>query len=183
MSMCKQCEKKPIYEFTNQRKLCANCFVRWFQKKVLYTIRKFEMIKNGDVVGYKKSTAVYDVVLEDVLKMFAEKGHVELVKLPNKKATKIAKSDTTDSVADEIVHEVVSGDLKKEGIKPKEGKIIRPLYLFLDKEVLLYAKLRGLKYKVEKKEVKDKLGKFVDELEKKHPEIRHAIVNGMLEIK
>ena len=105
-----------------------------------------------------------------------------MVKLPNKKATKIAKSDTTDSVADEIVHEVVSGDLKKGGIKPKKGKIIRPLYLFLDKEVLLYAKLRGLKHASAQptRPKQDRLEKFVDELEEKHPEIRHAIVNGML---
>ena len=207
--MCKQCEIKPVYEFTNQRKLCAMCFVRYFQKKVLYTIRKFEMVKSGDVIGYFGGTTQWctlrahknlqagtpknlftkgmdfkDVVLEDVLKMFAEKGHVEVVKLPSrKKITKIAYTDTTDSVADEIVHEVVEkgvsahppvslvkskcppnsrprstgaiGGFAKSLAHPESAKlIIRPLYLFLDKEVLLYAKLRKLHLRVYTKEVR-----------------------------
>ena len=182
--MCKQCEKKPVYEFTNQRKLCANCFIRYFQKKVLYTIRKFGMIRSGDVVGFKNGTGLKDVVLEDVLNMFAEKGHVGVVKFPNKKTTKLALPDTTDSVAGEIVHEVVGGEVSAHPPTQKRGNLpilIRPLYLFLDKEVLLYAKLRGLKF-VKKEEKKDKLGKFIDELEKKHPELKRAVVNGMLNI-
>ncbi len=208
--MCKQCEKKPVYEFTNQRKLCANCFVRWFQKKVLYTMRKFEMIKSGDIIGYfgtqgctpkniqkniftkgivgfEKGNTFRDVVLEDVLKMFAEKAPVELKKIPasqidiidNKKVSKIAIAQTTDLASYEIVDSLVNKNLKK--VLPTDKKIIKPLYLFLDEEVLLYAKLRELKYR-EVKVKKDKLSVFIDELEIKHPEIKRAVVNGLLEM-
>ncbi len=232
--MCKQCEKKPVYEFTNQRKLCAMCFVRWFQKKVLYSIRKFEMIRSGDVVGFRKGNNLRDTVLEDVLKMFAEKAPVKIVKLPNNKVNKIAVPDTTDFVADEIVHEIVEGRVSAHPLvslmknkcppthpqggastssRPKNVKlIIRPLYLFLDKEVLLYAKLRKLKFvsvpscsrlgsgahrshpsapsaqtknartKTLAHPEKDKLSEFIDELEEKHPEIKQAVVKGMLRI-
>ena len=272
--MCKQCEIKPVYEFTNQRKLCNLCFIKYFQKKVLYTIRKFGMIQMGDtvslrswhknlsrgIVGYRKAPLgvpqnsefggndFRDVVLEDVLKVFAGKGNVELVRLPahlhsqvnrgvinskklgvngtsvkrlgetsrrvvnnrakrDKLLNKIAISSTLDQEADEIVHEIIKGNIKKLNVKPVEKKIIKPLYLFLDEEVLLYAKLRNAGAKFEKnKETplptgipkegtrtssrpqntkcrgKDEIGEFINELEKKHPEIKRAIVNGWLKL-
>jgi len=180
--MCKLCETNPVYEFTNKRKLCKRCFVKWFQKKVLYTIRKFGMINNGDIVGYKKSKNFKSVVLENVLKMLAEKGNVKVVKLPSRKINKIAVLSTIDLEAEEIIKEIIKGDLKKlDEIKSVVNKIIKPLYLFLDKEILLYAKLKGLKYKKEKLE-KDKISKFIDETEKKHPEVKRAIVNSFLKL-
>ena len=181
--MCKQCETKPVYEFTNQRKLCKNCFIKYFQKKVLYTIRKFKMIKRDDVIGYENNKGFRGVVLEDVLKMFSKKAMVELVKMPTKKkVNKIAVASTIDLESNEIVNEIIKGNLKKfKKIKPVEGKSIKPLYLFLDKEVSLYANLKDLKF-IKKKQKKDKILEFVDELEKKHPEIKRAVVNSYLKI-
>ena len=176
--MCKLCETKPVYEFTNQRKLCKTCFVRWFQKKVLYIIRKFEMISKNDVVRFENKGDFQGVVLEDVLKMFSEKAIVELVKLPTKKKLdKIAIASTTDLEADKIIHFLIKGEEKLE--PAVDNKIIKPLYLFLDKEVLLYAKLRNLKFK--KTNVKlDKISEFIDELEKTHPEVKQAVVGSYL---
>jgi hypothetical protein len=46
---------------------------------------------------------------------------------------------------------------------------------------LLYAKLKNLKYKnIKKKE--DKLNNFLNNFEKKHPEVKRAIVNSILEL-
>lgn len=189
--MCKQCQTKPVYEFTNQRKLCGRCFVNYFQKKVLYTIRKFGMIRNGDAVGYFSSNHFRRVVLEDVLEMFAERANVELVK--NGKKGKLAISSTLDSESEGIIQSLINGKEKDlEKFKPVSGKIIKPLYLFSDEEVLLYAKLRVLCFdschyaklrklkfrKIEKP--KDKISEFLDGLEKKHPEVKRAIVNGYL---
>lgn len=186
--MCKICEIKPVYEFTNKRKICKNCFIRYFQKKFLYIIRKFEMINRGDTVGYNNECGFRDVVLEDLLKMFSEKGIVEIVKLlksevgSRKSDFKFAISSTIDFEADKIVHILVKGDVKNlKEIAPTNKKIIKPLYLFLDKEVLLYAKIKKLKFKKEKKSG-DELSMFVESLEKKHPEIKRAILNSYLEL-
>ena len=65
--MCKQCEKNPVYEFTNKRKLCKNCFIDYFHKKILYTIRKFNMIRREDAVGYKKQDDFKGVVLGNMI--------------------------------------------------------------------------------------------------------------------
>jgi len=46
---------------------------------------------------------------------------------------------------------------------------------------LLYAKLKKLKFK-NQKEQKNEISLFVDDLEKKHPEIKRAIVNNYLEL-
>ena len=180
--MCKQCELKSVYEFTNQRKLCKLCFIHWFEKKVLYTIRKFGMIKSGEVVGYCRGKDVRSAVLENVLKMFAGKGRVEVVK--GGQGTKIALPDTLDSVSYNIVEEIINGKVKElEKFKPVCGKVIRPLCLFLDKEVLLYAKLRGLKYSAGvPPTLSAQLINFINELEIKHPEIKNAIVNGWLKM-
>jgi len=220
INMCKQCEKNPVYKFTNKRKLCRSCFIKYFQKKVLYTTRKFNLIKQGDVVGYKNEKDFRGVVLEHILKMFADKWMIELVNLsqfltqtnkqliknsptptersirlinPKKsrasvnergklKVNKIAVASTIDLEADKIIHILIQGkveELKK--VAPIEGKIIKPLYLFLDREVLLYAQLKRLKFKKVKPK-KDKISKSINELEKKHPEIKRAIVKGYLEL-
>jgi len=151
------------------------------------------MISKNDVVGYENNEGFREVVLEDVLKMFAEKARIELVKLPTKsahfvrtpkhfsrkmftKGNKIAIASTTDLEADKIVHALIKNEKLSSAV---EDKIIKPLYLFLDKEVLLYAKLRNLKFR--KTNIKlDEISKFVNELEKTHPEIKQAVVGSYL---
>lgn len=182
--MCKQCEKNPVYEFTNKRKLCKKCFIRYFQKKFLYTLRRFKMIKRGDVVGYAEKSDFHSVVLKDSLGFFSESGIIEVVKLPSKKNNKVAMASSFDSESDKFVHSLVKenmNNLKQFSPVDFEKKTIKPLYLFSDKEILLYAKLRRLSYK-EFKHKKDKLSLFIDSLEKKHPEIKRAIINSYLEL-
>jgi len=185
--MCKLCEIKPVYQFTNKRKVCKNCFIQYFQKKVLYTIRKFKLANHSDIIGYKDNRTFQDVVLEDVLKIFSTKSRAEIIKLPSKKKTnKIAISNTLDFEAEKIVHTLVKEDISKlkdvASIQKIKNKVyIKPLYLFLDEEVLLYAKLKNLKFKKISSK-KDKLTLFVEDLEKKHPEIKRAILNYYLEL-
>ncbi len=159
------------------------------------------MVKPNDVIGYdvsstqgctpkniQKNIFTRGIVLEDVLKMFAKKTMVELVELPSRKhLDKIAIASTIDLEANEIIHTLIQGNIKDlKNLKPVNGKIIKPLYLFLDKEVLLYAKLKKLKFKKEAvrssllgKNV-GKISIFINKLEKKHPEVKRAIVNSYL---
>ncbi len=183
--MCKVCETKPVYEFTNQRKLCSRCFVRWFEKKFLYIIRRFAMIRQGDVIGYESKGDFREAVLEYLLKMFSEKINIKLIKPSSReKINKTAVSDSADFIAYKITDFIINKKLNKkstEELSPKNKSVIRPLYLFLDKEVLLYAKLKKLKFR-KPKEKKNKTSKVIDELERKHPEIKNAIVKGCLEV-
>ncbi len=173
---------KYVYEFTNQRKLTKAEFLKWFSKKALYTIRKFKMIKKGDKVYYENKRNFKDVVLEDILKRFSEKGNIVLLKNKASTYNKIAISSTLDSESESFISKLIKE--KPENFKnltPISGKIIKPLYLFLDKEVLLYAKLQKLKFK--KSSFKEtRFSEIINNLEKKHPEIKFSIIKGYLEL-
>lgn len=212
--MCKLCEKNTVYEFTNKRKLCKKCFMAYFQKKVFYTIRKFNMIKREDTIGYKKENDFKGMVLEDILNFVNERANFNLVKLPSKweppagssirdparfglsealqsrsqlqhpnrklKASKIAVDSSIDSESSKIIRTLINGNVSElKKFLPVYSNIIKPLYLFLDEEILLYAKLKNLKFS-KKTDKKDKIKSFEDEFEKKHPEIKRAIVNSLL---
>lgn len=191
--MCKQCELKPVYEFTNKRKVCGNCFVNYFNKKVLYTIRKFKMADHSSVIFLDNSKGFREVVLEDVLKMFVLKSGAQLIRKKTKNCLTVV-GDSTDVIAEEIIDCMFEGNLEKMKIRPigseqvqassaknvkRGGKIIRPLYLMLDREILLYAKLKKLKFK-EIQETKSKFEYFTKAMEEKHPELKHAIVKSYL---
>lgn len=174
--MCKQCEEKPVYEFTNQRKLCKNCFVKWFEKKFLYTIRKYKMFEKGDKVFYNNKIKDFEVI-DYLIKEYSKRGTIQFSK---NRPNKIILGETTDSLA----YKILKGFFKKKNKKDfliVNKKTINPLALFLNQEVELYAKLKKLKIKKEI-EKKDKFEIFVDSLEKKHPEVKRAILNWSLEI-
>ena len=121
-------------------------------------------------------------VLERILFFIDDKSGVEITRLPSKRTDKIAVYSSADSEAGEIMHDIIEGSssfLKKE--MPVEGKIIKPLYLFLDDEILLYAKLKKIRFKEERKK-NNKIEGFLDSLEKKHPEVKRAVVNSLLEL-
>lgn len=183
--MCKICETKPVYEFTNKRKLCKTCFIKWFEKKFLYTIRKFEMIKKKDKIGYYNKSDFRSTVLRELLKMFTQKSRVKLVNLSKNrfKVNKIAIPETTDSQAEEIINTLIKHKATKiKNHLPVLKKEIKPLYLFLDKEILLYAKLKKLKFKKTIKQKKENLSKLINKLENNHPEIKRAIINSNLKL-
>ena len=138
------------------------------------------MIKRGDLIYIKRENNFRYVVLLDRLKHFSEKGVIKIVS--RKKANKITDADTTDLISDKIIHEILSGNVKRfKEFSPIDKKTIKPLYLFLDKEVLLYAKLKKLKFKY--KNIKqDKINLFIENLESKHPEVKRAVVNSYLEL-
>jgi len=47
---CKKCTLEPVYILQNNEQLCKQCFIKYFEKKVLKTLRTHQMIKKGDTV-------------------------------------------------------------------------------------------------------------------------------------
>ncbi len=158
------------------------------------------MIKREDIVGYKKDDSLRGVVLENTLKFISERADFTVIKLPNKKweppagssqlqhpnrklkANKIADDSCLDSESENIIKTLIDGnasDLKR--YLPVYGNIIKPLYLFLEQEILLYTQIKNLKFS-RKEEKKGKISSFIDNFEKKHPEVKRAIVNSLLEL-
>lgn len=136
------------------------------------------MINRDDIIYFKSNKNFKDVVIEEVLKLVIERSNIKLTNNKSK-STKVVISDTIDSEANEIVNCLINKKIKS--FKPVDGKIIRPLYLFSDEEVLLYTKLKGLKFKTKKTKTND-ISEFLEKMEKKHPEIKRAVVNSYLKL-
>jgi hypothetical protein len=173
--MCYQCQTNSVYEFTNKRKICRSCYIRWFEKKVFYSIRKFGMLEEGVIIGYMKKKDFRSVVLESVLKMISKNGAISLTS--GKKFDKFAESLTTDLFVYDIIKKFIEGKINILNLGDKKN--IFPLILFLDKEIELYARLKSLKFnRINKKDSNVSL--FVNKLEEKHPEVKKSIINCFL---
>ena len=183
--MCYLCEKNPVYEFTNRRKVCKNCFIKYFEKKFLYTIRKYNLIKREERLGYYEKKDFRSVVLKYLIDYFSSRAGNTILKITLKNKNtfdKIVLDDTADFVSKEFFNNILNSDIsesKKFSVNYKNN--IRPLFLFLDKEVRLYAELKGFKYK-EISEKKNKVFLYFDELEKKHPEIKTSVISSYLKL-
>lgn len=65
--VCSPCQKKPVYTTQSHTKLCTKHFIEYFEKKVLRTIRNYQLIRDNDKVvcalsGGKDSTAVTHII-------------------------------------------------------------------------------------------------------------------------
>lgn len=177
--MCQRCEINPVYEFTNKRKLCDRCYLHWFRKRFLYTFRKFQVNSRDNYFFLSSKKDLNNVVIFDLFNYFKEKFNFGFTL--KKKAIKILPQNL-DSTSFNLVNEIFNGNIKKwENEKAFDSKSFKPLYLFLDKEIFIYANLLKLKFKKNEKK-KEKIYKLIEDLEKKHPEIKHSIVNSFLSI-
>jgi hypothetical protein len=172
--MCKLCEKKPVYEFTNQRKLCRSCFIRWFEKKFFYTLRKFSLLEEGAKISFSVEKNYRGIVARHLINLWKKRANFYG---KSKNSKRIVLSDTTDLISLNYVRNIFRNKDSKLG--PKQNNKIRPLYLFLNKEVKLYADLLNLRYIPDKKK-KGKVEVFIENLEKNHPEIKSAIIQSYL---
>ena len=180
--MCKLCEKEPVYEFTNKRKLCKNCFILWFEKKFLYTVRKFKLFSLGERVSFEDNGDFSSVVLKNCLSILKRGSRISLLKPNlNKGFDKFALNSTLDDESYEFIFSLLNNKFSSKSLLPKNGKIVRPLYLFLDKEVKLYADLKKLKYSPKKRKEND-WTRFIDDMERLHPEIKQATMKSYLKL-
>jgi hypothetical protein len=177
--MCKKCETNPVYEFTNKRKLCDRCYLQWFRKRFLYTFRKFEVNSRDTYFYIKPRNELNTIVIKDLFEYFKEKLKYSFTQ---KKSYVKILPNTLDDTSFNLINEIFLGEIKNwKKEKAFEKDFFKPLYLFLEKEVLIYARIRKLKYKKEEK-VKSNIFHLIQNLEKNHPEIKHSIVNSFLSI-
>lgn len=143
--------QKPVWEFTNQKKLNKKDFINYFDKKVFKTIRKSEMLPKNKIFTIKTSNDINTNILKRILETKFQ------VKYSNKPNT---SSENSSDAAEQIFQNILQG--KFTGPKAKD-KISRPLYFHSDKEIEVYVKLtntKGTKPKRDKK-IQDLFHKFL----------------------
>jgi hypothetical protein len=154
---CKLCKTKAVWKFTNKEQLCKNCFVRYFEKKVKGAVRKYKM-----PIGVVKGNGLKEKVVGSILKG-----------LPHRKG-KISP-ENLNNISNKVLYAVIYGKID-ELKKMRPGN--QPLYFLSDKEILLYAKIKGIKGKlVENREMK-KIDAFIKKIEERNPDIRKNVVNA-----
>jgi len=153
---------KPVWEFTNKRKLTESEFVKYFEKKVKNTIRKYNM-----PINTLRGSSLKIKVVNNILK-----------NIPIRKGNLNEKS--LDDISVSVLHEMMYG--KSENLSkflPKN----QPLYFLSEKEIILYAKIKNLKGSLAGRTGKKKeINEFMKKIEKTNPDIRHNIINSLLRI-
>jgi tRNA(Ile)-lysidine synthase TilS/MesJ len=161
-------KKETVFVLPNGIGLSSRQFCSYFEKKVLRTIKRFSLISN-----FRKEN------LKEVISALPEK---------EKKAGKfIILNDSLDDIASGVL-DAVSSDIKKlskltPGFRFKNKIFIRPFCLMEKREIELYAELKGMK--IRDKRIRNlalDAPLILDKIEKKHPEIKHAVVNSFLQI-
>ena len=118
--------------------------------------------------------------MKDNLLYFAPKAGCKLVN--SGKYDKKVVCDNLDSNSYNFISCLLNHKLREaDDLMPIVKTEIKPMYFFLDKEIKLFADLRGLKYK-KQREDNNEWNNFVDEMEKKHPELKQAIMNSYLKL-
>lgn len=161
--------KRYVWEFTNQRRLDKKEFVKYFERKVFKTIRKYGMLPEDRIFKIKKDERMNTKILKGILE---KKFEVIYSKEPN-----ISSKNLSDS-SEEIFENTLDGNF--DGPLAKD-KPFRPLYFHSDKEIEVYAQLNKIKYEKPKrnKEIQSLFLKFFD----KNPDLELNVVKALKQIK
>lgn len=154
-------EKDYVWEFTNQKKLSKSEFIDYFERKIFRTIRAKKILPKDRIIKLKKSNSLNSNVLKEVL---SKKFKVTT------SDKEVISSDNLSIVAEQTMENILKGIFKSPSSKDK------PLYYLSDKEIQLYAKLRGIKGKkrIENKKIKELFEKFTS----KNPDLELNIIHA-----
>ena len=76
--MCKSCAREPIIELF-KKKFCAGCFIKYFERKTLNTIRKHELVKKGEKIGVAASSGKDSTTALYLLNKFGKKKRFDAI--------------------------------------------------------------------------------------------------------
>jgi len=158
-----------IWCFTNGIELNEKEFLSYIEKKVFKTIRRSKMFENQYLrkIPISASESLNTKVLNHILE---KKFSVKFSSKP------LFSSENLSDVSEKNFLKVLDGKFKRE----KTAEKIRPLYLNSDKEIQLYAKLKGIKGTSKKrdKRIQALFSKFIV----KNPDLEHNIVNAFKQL-
>lgn len=170
---CQKCKTQSVYEFTNKAKLCRECFISYFEKKILKAIRKYQM--NFLRIAGDKNDVRYKI-----LRIISGK-----IKIHRESKTKITTSiKNLNDFSTEIISGVMAAGFEMKNFLPKIKNKEFPLYFISDNEIMLYAGIRGIKGSIKRKENKmqKEINSLFSELEKSDKDVRHAVANAVMKV-
>jgi len=160
--------------------LCPTCFAEVIEKRVRKSLRENEWLKpDDDIIIIDDSTVKAKAVmylLKSIFKGQPFKFNIKKASIAS--AEKLAKSKNKVIIPWNMDDEVEQYlDALFNNKKIKKTKLIKPLLNISDEEIDYFAKIKKLKGK---KKPKTKLGKMLDDLEKRYPGSKFGLLKSIL---
>jgi len=199
----KKSKEETVFIMPNGERVNRRQFCDYFEKKIIRTVRKFNMFRIKDTISViidsrnsiallyalnklarSRALSLYAVLAElsekekKEAKKFCKERQIQLLK---KAKGKIATAESVDEIAEMIIEEQFNKKMNlKKALPVYDSGKIRPLSLLSNREIELFVKLKG--FPALKKKKTGRVLEIINTLEKKHPEIKHAIVNSFLQV-
>lgn len=154
-----------VWKFTNQRELDKGQFIDYVERKVFRTIRKYDMLPNDKIIRMVKTNSLNYNILKKIIET---KFKVEDSNESN------MYEDNLSQAAEDIFKNLLEG--RYMGPDPNK----RPLYFLSDKELELYAKLKGIKG--EKRKQNKKIQELFEKFLKKNQDLELNIVKALSQL-
>jgi len=155
-----------VWTFTNKKELNKPQFIDYVERKVFRTIRKYQMLPKDKIIKLKKSEYLNTTVLKKILETkfqvkFSEKSNLS--------------SDNLSQVAEDTFQNVLKGNFSYK--LPIND---HPLIYLSDKEIELYAKLKGIKGTKRKQD--KKIQALFDKFFKKNQDLELNVIKALKQL-
>ncbi|MBW2978433.1 hypothetical protein KY331_06320 [Candidatus Woesearchaeota archaeon] len=165
---CYLCGRTAVIKKQKNRVICNKCFCWLFEKRIRKQTRLDKSFSSGDRILVIGEVAKY------LVKSITKDMNVKLVsKNYNKKII--------EWTLDDELNQFVKGMFEGKGRRKEEKKVIKILKNVTDEEVKLFAKIKGLKFKPNKKD--KAIQKFLDSVQAKYPNAKYNLLRNVSELR
>ena len=166
MKNCK-CGKKPYKSI----KYCENCFLRIFEKRMRKEMHNYIWFKKHEKVRLIDDKTCKTKIIEQLLIPILKEARIDvkIVKVKLKNA-RIILTDNLDDYNMAFLKAVMNNK------KLEKDEYVRPLRQISDEEINTYSEIKDLKKLKRKKEL---IFDFMNAMDQRFPETKHAIINSI----
>jgi hypothetical protein len=159
----------------SEEKYCDKCFLKIFEKRIRKELQNYKWFKKKEKALIIDDKTTKTKIIKELVQPLIETAqiHVETGK-KEKKGYRTISPENLEDTAEKFLETTIKNK------KLKKDKKIRPLQKITDAEINQYAKIKKLK-RYERK--KSRIITFLDELEKKNPEIKYSLLKIIEQLK
>ena len=178
---CIKCSKKVNISIKHLGgDLCSNCFAEVIEKRVRKSLREHDWLKpDDDIIIIDNSTLKAKVVVYLLKSIFkGQPFRFNIKKAEISSAEKIAKARNKVIIPWNLDDEIKQYlDALFNNKKIKKTELIKPLLNISDEEIGYFAKIKKIKGR---KTPKTRLGKMLDNLEKRYPGSKFGLLRSII---
>jgi len=176
-------------------KVCRDCFLKIVEKRVRKDVRVngyFQDVKKILILDDGTENSAVCSYFAKELTGYSKIGFIsKRIKSANglswEEISKMIREEKVDRMilpwnAEQESEFLLKGMVSKKGFVRDDTRIIKLLKHLSQKEVLLFAKIKGLRHRKDSEPYDRKINRFLGELEKGSPDIRFALISSFEKI-